>query len=425
MKFFFPDSVDLVDPSFDFAKEVRSSSRVRQRDDLYAHEVFAGDAEGAGAPPPYDGLLVSRAIVEGVPGASGKYTFAQRQRLFREGVRSFFRLDRRPALANLRVMGDCGAFTYVRERTPPVTPRQVVDFYRACGVDLGISVDHVILGFRSERQKRLPNLGGDAELDEWRERQRLTLKLAGEFLDEVGRAGEPFAPIGVAQGWDCESYRFAVEQLLALGYDRVALGGLVPLKTPEILSVLKSVAPVLRPDTRLHLLGISRVEHIASFADLGVTSFDSTSPLRQAFKDDRDNYWGAGGETYPALRLPQSGENLTLKRRIASGVVAQDEARVLERTALAAVAAFDRDEASVGDTLDAVFAYERLMGSRQSYADAYRRVLEDRPWRRCECAVCREIGIHVMLFRGSERNRRRGFHNVWTFNRRIPRRTAK
>ena len=40
MKFFFPDSQDLVDPSFDFRTERRSDDRLRHRDDLYVHEVF-------------------------------------------------------------------------------------------------------------------------------------------------------------------------------------------------------------------------------------------------------------------------------------------------------------------------------------------------------------------------------------------------
>ena len=42
----------------------------------------------------------------------------------------------------------------------------------------------------------------------------------------------------------------------------------------------------------------------------------------------------------------------------------------------------------------------------------YARVLKDAPWRTCPCAVCREIGIEVILFRGLNRNKRRGFHNL-------------
>src|SRR5262245_47941578 len=129
MKFFFPDAQDLVDPSFDFTTEQRSPHRLRHRDDQYAHEVFPE--------PPYDGMLISRAIVEGQGGESGRYTMAQRQRLLRVGAREFFRIDGKP----LAVMGDCGAFSYVTEPEPPVSVDEVIDFYEACRVDAGASVD--------------------------------------------------------------------------------------------------------------------------------------------------------------------------------------------------------------------------------------------------------------------------------------------
>ena len=50
MKFFFPDSQDFVDESFDFVTETRSETRVRQRDDRYPHELFRE--------APYNGILV-------------------------------------------------------------------------------------------------------------------------------------------------------------------------------------------------------------------------------------------------------------------------------------------------------------------------------------------------------------------------------
>src|SRR5690349_19289549 len=103
MKFFFPDSQDFVDPSFDFITERRAGGRLRLRDDRYAHEVFAD--------VPFDGLLVSKAIVDGVDesGKTAKYSLAQRHRLLRVGVREFFRLDDRQSSARLATMGDCGA----------------------------------------------------------------------------------------------------------------------------------------------------------------------------------------------------------------------------------------------------------------------------------------------------------------------------
>src|SRR5262252_7069369 len=99
MLYFLPDSQDLVDPSFDFRTEKRSRTRLRQRDDLYAHEIFAE--------PAYDGLLVSKGIVDGFGGTGSRYTLAQRQRLLREGARTFFRTER-PDGRRVPVMGDCG-----------------------------------------------------------------------------------------------------------------------------------------------------------------------------------------------------------------------------------------------------------------------------------------------------------------------------
>src|SRR4051794_24520114 len=162
--FFFPDSQDQIDPSFDFRREASSPDRVRQRDDWYAHELIS--------PAPYTGILLSKALVDG-PGS--KYTFAQRHRLFRLGVREFFRLDKRRG-RRLKTIGDCGAFNYIREDVPPYSADEVVGFYAECGFDLGISVDHVILGYLPDGDEIVRPIR-DVPQD-WRDRQALTLELA-------------------------------------------------------------------------------------------------------------------------------------------------------------------------------------------------------------------------------------------------------
>jgi hypothetical protein len=45
----------------------------------------------------------------------------------------------------------------------------------------------------------------------------------------------------------------------------------------------------------------------------------------------------------------------------------------------------------------------------------YQEILTARPWERCGCPICREHGIEVAIFRGNNRNRRRGFHNTRRF----------
>lgn len=409
MKFFFPDSQDTVDPGFDFVTEKWSEGRVRQRDDEYAHEVFSS--------PAFDGLLVSKGIVDGTGASASRYTLAQRHRLFRAGVRSFFRLDQLtgwgPALST---MGDCGAFTYVREEVPPYTVDEVLDFYGACRFDFGISVDHVILAYQPGWDG--VGLGDSGAPPDVLRRHALTLELAAEFLSKHGRRRLGFRPVGVAHGWSPRSYAHSVRELQRIGYRYIALGGMVPLKTKEILAALQAASDVRGADTVFHLLGVTRIERVGDFSSFGVVSFDSTSPLRQAFKDDKDNYY-ASERTFTAVRIPQVEGNLNLKRRIQAGEVSQDVARRLERTALDAMTRFDSGAMSLDDTLSALLAYEAVFDPLADHAAAYRDVLEHAPWRSCPCDVCRRIGHHVILFRGAERNRRRGFHNLWVFYRRL------
>ena len=392
MKFYFPDSQDQVSPTYDFIHDEYSPLRVRQRDDRYAHEALTL--------PAYDGLLVSKAIVDGTIQGVGKYSMPQRQRLYRLGVRGFFRLPE-----DVVTLGDCGAFTYVNEPEPPYSVSEVIDFYSRCGFDAGVSIDHVILGYR-----RPGTSPGDVP-DEWKERRRISLHFAEEFLTAVHEHGTPFEPVGAAQGWDPESYADSVKELQAMGYRRIALGGMVPLKTPDILASLAAIANIRRADTELHLLGITRIDSMNDFAGLGVTSFDSTSSFRQAFMDDRDNYHTTE-TTYSAIRVPQVDANISLKKAILAGKVSQADAVVAERESLKLLRAFDNGQCSLDEALNAVLRYEELIGVKKSYADLYRRTLESAPWRDCPCGLCAKHGIEIAIFRGSERNKRRGFHNL-------------
>ena len=82
----------------------------------------------------------------------------------------------------------------------------------------------------------------------------------------------------------------AVGELQKMGYRWIGLGGLVSVKTQDIMECLAVLSDILRPDTGLHLFGITRRELLHEAAVLGVVSVDGTSPLKQAFKDDKNNY---------------------------------------------------------------------------------------------------------------------------------------
>lgn len=406
MRFFFPDSQDQVDPLFDFVTEEHPVHRIRQRDDRYAHEVLASR--------PFDGLLISKSIVDGHRGlASGRYSTASRQRFYREGARQFFRLT--DGNSDVLIMGDCGAFTYASEYEPPYTVSEVADFYVHSGLDWGVAPDHIVFGF-----VRADDPTPDDMVDEWERRRKITIDNARSFLDNLGRRTTDLVPVGVAHGWNAESYADSVAQLQDIGYTRIAMGGMVPLKTKDIIATLEAVASELAKETGLHLLGVTRTETMKTFESLGVTSFDSTSPFRQAFKDDHDNYYDLDG-TYVAIKVPQVDGNASLKRRIKSGVVDQRAAIVAERRCLSVLREYDRGTVDVDTALEAVGDYIMITDSKEIRVDDYRRTLEDQPWRHCDCGLCTESGIDIVMFRGSERNKRRGFHNLAVFRQRIAR----
>ena len=423
MKFIYADSLDYVDPNYDFVSDEFAPKRRPYWDDVFAHEIFPT--------PPYDGLLVTRALLGGT-GLSGKYTESQAMRFMRDGVREFFRISD-PRFDDLLLFGDCGAFNYHRMEYPPFTPREMVEFYEYSGFSHGCSVDHIVFEF-----------GDDSKgTEESRKRHEMTLGLAEEFIAEHRRENASFTPVGVVQGWSVDSMTAAAQSLLKMGFRYLAVGGLVPLKISSIRKAVESVhAAVARnSEARIHLLGFAKAEHIQELTHYRVKSFDSTSPLLRAFKDGTRNYWSLGtdGEIchYTAIRVPQAHSNVVLKNRVKRGDVAQEELILAEAEALSALRYYDKGHADMKETLDKVMAYSRFMvesrtliqsrleQSLRKMRAAYEVTLNAKPWQRCGCTVCTSSGIEVAIFRASNRNKRRGIHNMRVFHTYVKNLTAE
>jgi hypothetical protein len=183
---------------------------------------------------------------------------------------------------------------------------------------------------------------------------------------------------------------------------------------------------------RLHLLGFGKIEDLNALEEYGVTSFDTTSPLLRAFKDARKNYWARTPEGelsyYTAIRIPQAIGNNKLKHKALEGSLNQEDAKKLEDVALKRVRAYATGNATLKQCLDGVMNYwtalnwdEEASPSRRADAAArqrkvYAHTLTDRPWENCECRVCRESGVEALIFRNSNRNKRRGIHNLHVFH---------
>ena len=308
---------------------------------------------------------------------------------------------------------------------PPYTSEEMLEFYDYGAFTHGCSVDHIIFDFDATLR------GMEGGTEEARRRFEITLENADSFLRASRQVSNRFTPLGVIQGWSPGSMAEAARRLRAMGYGYLALGGTVPLKTPQIKACLQSIREAV-PDLRLHILGFAKADDIQSFENYEITSFDTTSPLIRAFKDGKSNYYlpgpnGAGLKYYTAIRVPQALQNPKLMRLAKRGALNQEDLVRLENVCLSALRAYDRDEIGLEDTLDNVLAYttpavlgalaEELPGSRQvvELRERYRRTLNDRPWKQCSCAICRELSIEVIIFRASNRNKRRGIHNLQVY----------
>ena len=423
MKFLYSDTQDYVDPAYDFLQDRSPPDRERYWDDSYAHELMD--------PPPYDGLLVAMSAVRQAPGVATskvRYSTKEEQRMLRDGARKFLRFGG-PRFKDLMLMGDCGAFAYVEHPTPAYSPREVVEFYTECGFTHGVSPDHVIF----DCDLTNPTIRGVTK--DVKGRYEVTLANAEEFYRLSKEEDFPFEPMGAVQGWSPASMADAAKKLESMGYEYLAVGGMVPLKPDAIKTVLAFIRSKIKPKTRLHLLGFAKAETIQEFTGFGIESFDSTSPLIRAFKDERSNYYlespNGGLDYYTAIRIPQAMENARLMQGVKRGIFSAEDLQTRERRALDSLRAFDRGEAKLWPTLDAIMDYhqflvrgegddeetqERTLAKMRS---RIQRTLEEAPWKRCGCDICSKVGVEVIIFRASNRNKRRGFHNLGVYHKHL------
>lgn len=418
MKFIFAENMDLVDPKYDFIKDRNSPDREPYWSDVYPHELL-GFA-------PYDGLLVSRAIIGGHLKA-GKYSESQAMRFRRIGARDFLRYSEKD-YPNSVIWGDCGAFAYAKEEYPPYSVDDIVEFYDDGRFTHGCSVDHIIFDFYESDYELT------FDLSEPRRRQEICIANADEFFTKSKKViGEKFTPVGVVHGWSPQTMASAAVDLIKMGYKYLALGGMVPLNSKQIMSALNAVREVIPKETKLHILGFAKANTCEEFLGKGIDSIDTTSPLLQAFKDVRRNYHVVTAEGYDffgAIKIPPALENNGLKKLVQSGQIDLELLLGFEKAAIKSVRSYASYKATVSEVVESLRAYWELVfkgkakvSSVASFNEIERQVattvrtLESRPWETCDCPICEKHGVEVLIFRGNNRNRRRGVHNLFVYGR--------
>lgn len=420
MKFLYADTRDYIDPNYDFINDRTAPGRKPYWDDVYPHEFIK--------PTPYDGLLIAMSGVipaEGVNSSKVRYSTAESQRFLRDGVRKFLRVNS-PGLKDLMLMGDCGAFAYVTHQFPAYKPEEVAEFYSESRFTHGVSPDHIIFECDPCNPRK-------TEIDEKvLSRFNVTLENAKNFLKIVQKGKMNFEPVGPVQGWSPKSMAEAALKLEKMGYKYLAIGGLVPLRVDLIHVILREIRAVLKNSTSIHLLGFAKADHIHEFTDYGITSFDSTSPLLRAFMDDKRNYYlpkpQGGLDYYTAIRIPQALENSRLMQGIKRGIFSAEDLVKRETKALETMRGLDKGTSNPDSALNAIMDYHQFLVRGDSTGAESQdsvlkkmelnivRTLQDQPWKSCNCNVCAQAGVEVIIFRSSNRNKRRGFHNLHVYH---------
>lgn len=333
---------------------------------------------------PFDGILFSRVKVE-----DSKTKLRQIKEA--GGIRNFLRIS-----SGVPLFGDCGAFGYIEEKVPPFDPIETLHFYESMQYNLGCTVDH--LAFKKFEDKE--------------SRRELTLRNAEKMMNKWSSGNFSFELIGVAQGWNPESYRKSAKELLDMNFNHIALGGLVRTTTKNIIEVLKTCWPTWKgKGIKVHIFGVARWNIFPSYKKYGITSFDNAYH-RRAWLSGRNNY-ELDGKGYTAIRIPLSSPRektrIPEEQRVFDTLKEYTEGKVKPERVIEALKDYEEKLVEIGKQEKSRF--DRFKDLEEQLL----RTLKEKPWEKCNCHICKEFDAHVCVFRTNERNMRRGFHNLYQF----------
>ena len=377
----------------------------------FAHNVYPDRS--------YDGLLVSRAYIDGIKGVWVFNRKALKKTLKKTNAPSkvwkAFDQWRTPTIHNMLayepgslVMGDCGAFSFVNSKEPPFSTSEIVEYYTKYEFTQGVSVDHLILDFVQDKQFRYD----------------LTIANAEAFIKEHKKLDLRWTPIGSIQGWNVGSYAKAAGLYARMGYKYLAIGGIIKSKTEYILRILQGIRDELtrvgHPEVVAHLFGVTRFMSLPEFGKLGAKSFDSTSLFVRSFRRGEESYLLESGWK-PVITLPVQGQHVkavaeegTFDRKVFKAKSKKLLVRVLK---FAASGETKPPKKLLNDLVAFnILAYPAYQTKARSLYRRFARVFKHRYWEQCPCRICKLWGVKVALTYSSRFYFARGIHNLFMFH---------
>jgi len=318
------------------------------------------------------------------------------------------------------VIGDSGAWFYKNQDEPPYSVKELLDYYVRLKIPIGAHLDHAIF-----KTVNVDGVKRELTPDEKRKRWLINVDNARETMELLSK--EKFNDIqiiGVVQGWDLESYRRATTELLEMGYDYLGIGGIARRPSSQLIKIVEVVnkeidrlPPMRRRKIKIHLFGFGRLHLVPSFMNKRIVSFDTTAPIRQAWESGEHNYHFADPwRSYTAIRI-----RLTRTRK------ARRHLTKIEEETLNTMYRYAKGKVSIKYLLNKLLRYERKIlevdGVPKKKIEKvlgllykrYKRTLRERPWENCNCPICKERGVDVIIFREGWRNGSRAYHNVRQF----------
>ena len=192
--------------------------------------------------------------------------------------------------ANDLQMWDCGAWSYRKKSTERIRRD-------------GVSAEWAVEEYAQYATKGAFVVAPDHMLipaaDDLEERRQFNRESARGFLSLARE--EEFRPVAAIHGMDLEERVAHSQELVEMGYDALALGGLAA-RASDTRRAIKAVRAI-REVTRgvwLHVLGLSSPPYLEAWDRIGVDSCDGASHFKKAFK---------AGDFY----VHQDGELIQLK----------------------------------------------------------------------------------------------------------------
>ena len=345
---------------------------------------------------PFDGVLVSRAKLE--------ENKKKLKLVFQEGIRSFLRLP-----SSFPIMGDCGAWGYIEQDAPPYDAVQILDYYQKLGFDIGVTVDHLVVPKFAEQRIQRTKItfeNGLKGFEAWQKKYKQDFKL-----------------LVAVQGWETQDYVRMYLDYYKRGVRSFAFGGLARSPSSEARNLIhemkkEMIAEKAMPE-QIHFFGLGRFSLFTDFKmleEMGIeVSFDTASWLRRAWLSGI-NYYTVNDRLngYRAIRISQTGRRTGLrgKKKLGSEVDIESVEKA-EQESLSRVRAYDQGKVTILPVIESLHQYADRTGLGKGLEKHYQETLTDMPWKKCECPICKSIGVEVVIFRGNNRNRRRGFHNTY------------